>query len=129
MLRFQKYDAGCKLGVTDVGRKLEIIFTTDLCEHRIILQMSHTDSIQNAVECLKLPRCASMRQIQQHYRERVKAHHPDRQQGQHDPEMAVINEAYALLMDYCRNYKIPLDREPIKEAPRDWWKEQFGDSL
>lgn len=43
--------------------------------------------------------------------------------------MAAVNEAYALLMDYCRNYKIPLDDDPTKEAPRDWWKEQFGDSL
>lgn len=91
--------------------------------------MNRAESIREAVERLKLHRCASLRQIQQRYRELVKAHHPDRKQGLQDPEMAAINEAYALLMDYCRNYKIPLDGESIKEAPRDWWKEQFGDSL
>jgi curved DNA-binding protein CbpA len=87
------------------------------------------ENINEAVERLKLPRCVSMRQIQQRYRELVKAHHPDRHQGQHDPEIAAINAAYARLMDYCRNYQIPLDGEPPRETPRDWWKEQFGDSM
>jgi len=91
--------------------------------------MNQAESIRKAVERLKLPRCASLRQIQKRYRELVKAHHPDRQKGHLDPEMAAINDAYALLMDYCRNYKIPLDGQEIKQAPRDWWKEQFGDSL
>jgi len=91
--------------------------------------MNQAESIQKAVERLKLPRFASIRQIRERYREMVKQHPADRQNGTHNPEMAAINEAYALLMDYCRNYKIPLDGESIKETPRDWWKEQFGGSL
>lgn len=91
--------------------------------------MKEEERILNAAERLKLPRCASIRQIQKRYRELVKTHHPDRQDGAHSPEMAAINEAYALLMDYCRNYKIPFDENQIKKEPRDWWKEQFGDSL
>lgn len=91
--------------------------------------MKEQESIQKAVERLELPRCASVRQIQKRYRELVKAHHPDRQKGAHDPEMAAINEAYALLMNYCRNYKIPFDEDQSKEEPSDWWKQQFGDSL
>lgn len=68
--------------------------------------MKREERILNAVERLKLPSCASVRQIRKRYREMVKAHHPDRQKGTQDPEMAAINEAYAILMDYCHNYKI-----------------------
>lgn len=91
--------------------------------------MKQEERILNAAERLKLPRFASIRQIQKRYREMVKAHHPDRQKGTQDTEMAKINEAYAILMDYCRNYKIPFDENQIKEEPCDWWMQQFGDSL
>ena len=91
--------------------------------------MNQEKSILKAVERLKLPRCASVRQIQKRYHELAKEHHSDRQKGVHDNEMAGINEAYAILMDYCRNYKICFDEKPVKENPRDCWKQQFGDSL
>ncbi len=84
------------------------------------------ETILKAAEQLKLHRPASIREIQQRYRQLVKEHHPDRQPGTPDAEMAQINTAYAILIDYCQNYKIRFDQEPPKEEPRDWWKEQFG---
>lgn len=91
--------------------------------------MKQEERILNAVELLKLPRSASIRQIQKQYRELVKQHHPDRKNGKHNPEMAEINEAYAILMNYCHNYKIPFDSNKLQKEPRDWWMHQFGDNL
>ncbi|MFP4157263.1 MAG: J domain-containing protein [Opitutales bacterium] len=91
--------------------------------------MKQEERILNAVELLKLPRSASVRQLQTRYRELVKQHHPDHQNGKHDPEMARINEAYAMLMDYCHNYKIPFDSDKLQEEPHNWWMDQFGENL
>jgi preprotein translocase subunit Sec63 len=91
--------------------------------------MKQEERILNAVELFKLPRSASVRQIQRRYRELVKQHHPDRQNGKHDPAMAGINEAYAILMTYCHNYKIPFDSGKPQEEPHDWWLHQFGENL
>lgn len=91
--------------------------------------MKQEERILNAAERLKLPRCASIRQIQKRYCELVKAHHPDWQKGTQGPEMPAINEAYGILMDYCHNYKIRFDEGQIEGEPRDWWMHQFGDNL
>jgi len=91
--------------------------------------MKDEEKILHAVNLLGLPRQASMRQVQTRYRELVKLHHPDRQGLGDNPEMAQINEAYALLMHYCRNYKISFEAGEVHEQPDDWWAQQFGDIL
>jgi len=61
--------------------------------------------------------------------ELVKTHHPDRTGDGDNPEMAQINEAYALVMHYCRSYKISFAADKVHEQPDDWWAQQFGDML
>lgn len=91
--------------------------------------MKDEENILQAVEILGLPRRASIRQVQMRYRELVKLHHPDRQAVGDNPQMAQINEAYALVMHYCRNYKISFEAGKGHEEPNDWWAQQFGDVM
>lgn len=91
--------------------------------------MKTNEEILKAAAVLRLSRSVSILQLKRRYRALAKAHHPDRQEGTHDPEIVQINEAYATLMHYFQHYEIPLDAEKPLEDPRSWWKEQFGDGF
>ena len=82
---------------------------------------------------LGLPDHATITEVKQAYRHLSKQHHPDlaagRQEGDDDQrlEMHRLIEAYKLVMEYCRGYRIPLT--PGEEQPlegEDWWMDRFG---
>lgn len=87
-----------------------------------------------AKNLLGLPDQATMAEIQKAYRRLSKEYHPDL--AGHRPEgiegsgveMHNLTEAYGILIEYGKKYKIPL--VPGKDQPlegEDWWLERFGD--
>lgn len=88
--------------------------------------------ITAAAELLGLSGRASLKEIKQAYRRMAKQHHPDLAQQDNGPmerrPMHEITAAYHVLLDYCKNYRFPLqpgeDEEPAVE---DWWMDRFGE--
>lgn len=91
-------------------------------------------SIPEAARLLGLSGSATMIEIRQRYHTLLKEWHPDvsahNQEESH--EMVIqLNEAYALLVDFCMHYPIPFREENY--ANRDisysmqYWREHFGD--
>lgn len=87
-----------------------------------------------AKNLLGLPDQASLAEIKKAYRRLSKEHHPDlarhRPEGGEGPELEMhrLTEAYQLLLEYGKRYKIPL--VPGEDQPlegEDWWMERFGD--
>jgi hypothetical protein len=40
-----------------------------------------------------------------------------------------INEAYAILLEYCAKYEFNFDEDHLKEktmTPQEWWTKKFG---
>lgn len=87
-----------------------------------------------AKNLLGLPDQATLAEIKKAYRRLSKEHHPDiarhRPDGEIEPglEMHRLTEAYQILVEYGKKYKIPL--VPGEDQPlegEDWWMERFGD--
>ncbi|MBA3014260.1 MAG: J domain-containing protein [Proteobacteria bacterium] len=74
---------------------------------------------------------ASMREIKEAYRKCAKEVHPDLAvPGKPVTPMQEINAAYAVLLEYCLNRRLPLlPPESGDEAmdPEDWWFDRFGE--
>lgn len=74
---------------------------------------------------------ATLREIKAAYRRRAKEHHPDLAQGAKDREsMQEINDAYAVLLDYCSTYRFPLlpSQDPAQPVDdEEWWLDRFGE--
>ncbi|MFZ5775698.1 MAG: J domain-containing protein [Thermodesulfobacteriota bacterium] len=85
-----------------------------------------------AKELLRLPDQATIAEVKQAYRKLSKQHHPDlaagrAEQDQQQIEMHRLIEAYKLVMEYCKGYRIPLT--PGQDQPLDgeaWWMDRFG---
>ncbi len=86
--------------------------------------------VRKARETLGLSRFATLREIKRAYREKCRLWHPDADPGndteEHKKRMQAINEAYDVLLRFCRNYRYCLDP---REEPDDenWWMDRFGD--
>ncbi|MFA6498258.1 MAG: J domain-containing protein [Desulfurivibrionaceae bacterium] len=86
-----------------------------------------------AKNLLGLPDQATLAEIKKSYRRLSKEHHPDlahHREGPEGPklEMHRLTEAYQILLEYGKKYKIPL--VPGEDQPlegEDWWMERFGD--
>jgi curved DNA-binding protein CbpA len=82
----------------------------------------------NAIEILGLSKQASLKEIKQRHRTLVKEHHPD-SHGQSKESPATIrkiNSAYALLRDYCDNYRFSFDHDTFMiQNPEERIREQF----
>ena len=86
--------------------------------------------IMAARDLLGLGEKASLAEIKRGYRKQCKRYHPDvvgEASGENDPAMHELTEAYQLLLDYCKEYRFPL--EPGSDEPvddEDWWMKRFG---
>lgn len=88
-----------------------------------------------AAEVLGLPETATMEKIKESYRDLVVRWHPDTCDG--DPELCRdmiqrINQAYEIVIRYCRDYEYSFREEEIEKAEKRadyqrWWRERFGD--
>ncbi|MBU0674966.1 MAG: J domain-containing protein [Proteobacteria bacterium] len=88
------------------------------------------EGLAKARKLLKLGQSATLAEIKKAFREQAKECHPDIALTDEDPSrnheaMQSLNEAYALLMDYCAAYKIPLvPKSPVSDE--EWWMNRFG---
>lgn len=92
-------------------------------------QPGRKDIIQ-ARNTLGLPAFATLDQIKSAYRHNCRLWHPDKRgkeaSARENQKMQEINEAYRILLDYCRDYRYCL--EPPKELNEgDWWMDRFGE--
>ena len=90
------------------------------------------DRLDRARKTLGLPERASLEKIKKSYRELSKLWHPDHcketpEKCQHMQQR--LNEAYAVLMDYCNNYEYSFRREDVEACPEgeDFWWQHFGE--
>jgi len=82
--------------------------------------------LREAMEVFGLVDRATLAQIRGRYRELVKAHHPD-QGCATDPEaIRAVNNAYAILMEYCNSYHYCFSEEEfLTQTPAERIKRQF----
>ncbi|MDA8162647.1 MAG: J domain-containing protein [Desulfobacteraceae bacterium] len=83
--------------------------------------------IESAKKLFGLPNEVTRGEIQDAYRERSRRLHPDQNPDHVSDEMARLNRAYKLLMNYADCYKIKL--YPTEEGMTDeeWWMHHFGE--
>ncbi|ADR33525.1 heat shock protein DnaJ domain protein [Sulfuricurvum kujiense DSM 16994] len=90
------------------------------------------DTLMKAKTLLGLSDKATLFDIKSRYKSMMQQWHPDKHPE--DPETAhamstQINEAYAILLEYCSNYEYNLDENFLKEqtlTPQEWWAKKFG---
>lgn len=90
------------------------------------------DTLMKAKTLLGLSDKATLFDIKNRYKTMMQQWHPDKHPD--DPETAhamstQINEAYAILLEYCSNYEYNLDENFLKEqtlTPQEWWAKKFG---
>lgn len=80
--------------------------------------------IEEARKILKLPVKTTRKEIIEKYRKMIKNCHPDK--GGNEEIAKKINDAYQILIEYCDNYVIELNRTPNGITPDEWWFHQFG---
>ncbi len=87
------------------------------------------EKIAKAKGILSLGDTATINQIKQAYRELAKAHHPDTaspEEAASPIDMQELNDAYRVLLEYCENHAIPLERSNDVVDDEDWWMDRFG---
>jgi hypothetical protein len=82
-----------------------------------------------ARDLLGLDDSASIAEIRKAYRNKAKEYHPDTAAPDNSDETGMhrLTEAYKTLIDYCQDFKIPLN--PSESDPtddEDWWMNRFG---
>lgn len=90
------------------------------------------DTLIKAKTLLGLSDKATLSDIKTRYKNMMQQWHPDKHPD--DPETAhtmstQINDAYAILLEYCSNYEYNLDENFLKEqtlTPQEWWAKKFG---
>ncbi len=94
------------------------------------MKKSDWEKIATAKNLLGLEEMASLKQIKSAYRRMSKKHHPDLEEGEDVSSITMpkINDAYMVLLDYCKNYRFPLtpDNSEQPVEPEDWWMDRFG---
>ncbi len=88
--------------------------------------------LQAARDTLGLGREATWQEIRLNYRALAQKHHPDRNPDQDkstcEEKMRALNEAYALIDAYCRNYRFGFDDETLQRMAdqQNWWFARFS---
>jgi len=81
------------------------------------MDRSTLKKIEKAAKLLGLGREASLLELREAYKTKVKECHPDISSAKDSEErMKEINEAYETLMEFFLNYKIPLNEKAIKNS-------------
>jgi DnaJ-class molecular chaperone len=86
-----------------------------------------------AKSLLGLREKSTIKEIKNKYKELMKKWHPDKQKD--DSEKATkmsaqINEAYEIIVEYCKNYEYSFEEESVKKttySPSEWWNDKFGE--
>ncbi|MDD5158525.1 MAG: J domain-containing protein [Sulfuricurvum sp.] len=90
------------------------------------------DTLVKAKTLLGLHDKATLSDIKSRYKSMMQQWHPDKHPDDPDTAHAMstqINEAYALLLEYCSNYEYNLEESFLKEqtlTPQEWWAKKFG---
>ena len=93
---------------------------------------SSSEALLKAKTLLGLSDRSTLDDIKYRYRLLMKQWHPDVHPQDQDKakEMAAsINEAYKLLLEFCKHYQYDLSEESINtraQSPADWWEKRFG---
>ncbi|MDP3292671.1 MAG: J domain-containing protein [Sulfuricurvum sp.] len=90
------------------------------------------DTLIKAKTLLGLSDKATLSDIKTRYKNMMQQWHPDKHPDDTDTAHAMstqINEAYAVLLDYCSKYEFNFDEEHLREktlTPQEWWTKKFG---
>ena len=98
--------------------------------------MSNFDEIEGSRKTLGLGESATMAEIKNAYRRLAHRHHPDKHDNSSEgnERMKQLNQAYKVLMDYCRDYRYSFRREDAagtytQEEDYRRWHEKWADSV
>jgi DnaJ-class molecular chaperone len=90
------------------------------------------DKLIKAKTLLGLSDKVTLSDIKSRYKTMMQQWHPDKHPD--DPQTAhamstQINEAYAILLEYCSAYEYNLEESFLQEktlTPQEWWAKKFG---
>lgn len=88
--------------------------------------------IEHAAKVLRLPEKATLKQIKEKYKKLMSKWHPDTcdEVPEKCKKMAQrINEAYAVITEYCHNYQYSFKKEEIRrdKSHEEFWAEHFAE--
>ncbi len=95
--------------------------------------MSSLDTLLKAKTLLGLSDKATLFEIKQRYRKLMQKWHPDKNPDDTKTAQEMsnrINEAYKVILEYCKHYEYSFKEEDIHEktaSPHEWWEARFGD--
>jgi DnaJ-class molecular chaperone len=93
--------------------------------------MANYNEIQEARKILRLGEEATLKEIKAAYRTLAHSYHPDKagKEGSAENEtMKRLNQAYKLLMDYCKEYKYSFREEDVARTyPYDEYLRTYKD--
>ena len=94
--------------------------------------MNTYQKISEARKVLGIPEQATLSEIKAKYRKLIKKWHPDinrENKDQCDEMTKKIVNSYAIILGYCKQYKISFSQEEVKKylSEEEWWHDRFGD--
>jgi len=95
--------------------------------------MTSLETLLKAKTLLGLSDKETLSQVKQRYKNLMKKWHPDKNPNDiitAQKMSADINEAYKVLLEYCKHYEYSFKEEDIREKnvnPHEWWESRFGD--
>ena len=90
------------------------------------------DTLIKAKTLLGLRDKATLSDIKTRYKNMMQQWHPDKHPDDTDTAHAMstqINEAYAIVLEYCSKYEFNFDEDHLREktlTPQEWWTKKFG---
>jgi DnaJ-class molecular chaperone len=93
--------------------------------------MKTYQKISEARKVLGIPEQATLSEIKAKYRKLIKKWHPDinrENKDQCDEMTKKIVKSYAIILSYCKQYKISFSQEEVKKylTEEEWWNDRFG---
>lgn len=94
--------------------------------------MSAFERIIKAKTLLGLGERATLQEVKIRYKTLMAQWHPDKHPNQQEQahEMSVmINESYAIILEYINHYEYAFDESYLKAhtlTPQEWWNERFS---
>jgi len=95
--------------------------------------MSSLETLLKAKTLLGLLDKETLSQVKTRYRNLMHKWHPDKNPDDIETaqKMSIkINDAYKIILDYCKHYEFSFKEEDIKDKvqnPHEWWESRFGD--